>query len=48
MNGAKVYHSKFGILETIKLRHTMYFVPTVIMAGTRHPSSGFNSRFLVY
>jgi len=24
MNGAKIYHSKFGTLETIKLRHISF------------------------
>jgi len=24
MNGAKIYHSKFGILETIKWRHILF------------------------
>jgi len=24
MNGAKIYHSKFGNLETIKLRHRLF------------------------
>jgi len=24
MNGAKIYHSKFGTLETINLRHILF------------------------
>jgi len=50
MNGAKIYHSNFGDLETIKLGHTLF--PRSFMADTlqfkRDPSSSFNSKFSVY
>jgi len=50
MNSAKIYQQQ--IWESRNYQITSYFVPMVIMAGTlqfkRHPSSSFNSRFLVY
>jgi len=47
MNGANVYHIKFGNLETIKWRHIL--IPrSTWLQFKRNPSSYFNSRFWVY
>jgi len=46
MNGAKIYHSKSGTLETIKWRHISFPGPT--LQFKRQPSSSFKSRFWVY
>jgi len=38
MNGAKIYHSKFGNLETIKLRHTLFSTPRSLWPLRFHSS----------
>jgi len=52
MNGAKIYHSKFGNLETIKLRHMLFprhgHHGRYASTFKRHPLSSFNTRFWVY
>jgi len=47
MNGAKIYHSKSGTIETISNDVTFCF-PAATLQFQRQPSSSFNSRFWVY
>jgi len=50
MNGAKIYYSKSGNLETIKLRHILFPWSSWSVRFTfkRYQSSSFNSTFWVY
>jgi len=48
MNGAKISHSKFGTVETIKLCHMLFQHHGHHGCYASIQSSSFNSRFWVY
>jgi len=46
MNGTKIYHSKFGTLETIKLRHSLLpkYITVALIQATTIVHEYFHSR----